>query len=109
MRGLEQVYYDGKNGPASYLKIRNSPGKIGFISGRSSTFCRSCNRLRLTSDGKIKPCLYSPQAYDVKKAIRTVASDESVLKLLKIILDEKRDYTKVNSPATGFDMQKIGG
>ncbi len=106
---LEPVCSADNNGPASNFKIRNSAGMIGFISGRSSSFCQSCNRLRLTSDGKIKPCLYSPQSYDIKKIIRTNACDEDVLKLLKRILDEKSDYTKLNSPVKGFDMQKIGG
>ncbi len=97
------------NGPASYFRIRNSAGIIGFISGRSSSFCQSCNRLRLTSDGRIKPCLYSPQSYDIKKIIRTNVCDEDVLKLLKRILYEKGNYTRLSSPAKEFHMQKIGG
>ncbi len=96
-------------GPASYFRIQNSAGTIGFISGRSSSFCRTCNRLRLTSDGKIKPCLYSPQSYDIKKTIRTNVCDEDILKLLKPILYEKSNYTRFSSPAKEFHMQKIGG
>jgi len=66
---LEPVGSARSAGPASYFRIRNSTGTIGFISGRSSSFCQSCNRLRLTSDGRIKPCLYSPRSYDIKKNI----------------------------------------
>lgn len=97
------------DGPALYFKLRNSTGAIGFINGRSSVFCQKCNRLRLTSDGKVSPCLYSAHHYDVKKLIRAGASDQEVLDLLKKILHEKSRYTKLNSPAPEFSMQKIGG
>lgn len=103
------VFSGATNGPASYFKIRNAAGTIGFISGRSLMFCRDCNRLRLTSDGNIKPCLYSPQHYNVKQIIRAGVSDEDVVKLLKEIIKEKDHYTKLNSTGTEFHMQKIGG
>ena len=103
------VFTRAANGPASYFKIRNAVGTIGFINGRSSIFCRDCNRLRLTSDGKVKPCLYSSQYHDIKKLIRDGADDENVLKLLKRILQEKSSYTKLNSTGSKFHMQKIGG
>lgn len=97
------------NSPASYFRIRNSAGMIGFISGRSSSFCQSCNRLRLTSDGKIRPCLYSTEDYDVKRLIRNGSDDEKILKLLKTILQEKNNFTKLNPSGGEFHMQKIGG
>jgi cyclic pyranopterin phosphate synthase len=106
---LVPVCFAGNNGPASYFRIQNSAGTIGFISGRSSSFCQSCNRLRLTSDGRIKPCLYSPQSYDIKKIIRANVCDEDILKLLKRILHGKSGYTRLSSPAKEFYMQKIGG
>jgi cyclic pyranopterin phosphate synthase len=106
---LVPVCSTDNNGPASYFRIQNSAGKIGFISGRSSSFCQSCNRLRLTSDGRIKPCLYSPQSYDIKKIIRANACDEDILKLLKRIIYEKDKHTRLSSPAKEFHMQKIGG
>ncbi len=97
------------NGPAFYLKIGDSAGVIGFINGSSSMFCRSCNRIRLTSDGKLKPCLYSAHSYDLKKLIRNEASDREVLNLLKRILTEKSNYNKLNSFTNEFSMQKVGG
>ncbi|MFH1718921.1 MAG: GTP 3',8-cyclase MoaA [Planctomycetota bacterium] len=97
------------DGPALYFRLGNSAGIIGFISGRSSMFCQDCNRLRLTSDGKISPCLYSDRYYDVKELIRSGARDEAVLDFLKKILHEKGDYTKLNSPAPEFSMKSIGG
>ena len=97
------------DGPASRFKIENAAGTIGFISGRSSIFCHDCNRLRLTSDGTIKPCLYSSQHYDVKEMIRGGTSDKNVIKLLNQILEEKSNYTKLSSSAGEFNMHKIGG
>jgi len=49
------------NGPANYFKIEGAAGTIGFISALSEHFCSSCNRLRLTADGKFKPCLAGNQ------------------------------------------------
>ncbi|TDO78311.1 cyclic pyranopterin phosphate synthase [Halanaerobium saccharolyticum] len=49
------------NGPATYFKLQGAEGTIGFISAMSEHFCSSCNRLRLTADGKFKPCLAGNQ------------------------------------------------
>jgi cyclic pyranopterin phosphate synthase len=97
------------NGPAVYFKIKGAAGTVGFISGRTTVFCHLCNRLRLTSDGKIRPCLYSAYHYDVKELIRGDADDEQILALMKKIIAEKHRYTKLNSPAEEFSMQNIGG
>ncbi|MBA7640960.1 GTP 3',8-cyclase [subsurface metagenome] len=97
------------NGPAVYFKIKGAAGTVGFISGRTTVFCHLCNRLRLTSDGKIRPCLYSAHNYDIKKLIRAGADDRQVRDFLKKILTQKSNFTKLNSPAEEFSMQNIGG
>ncbi len=97
------------SGPALYFKIRNSAGTIGFISGRSSIFCQSCRRLRLTSDGKIRPCLYSAHSYNLKKLIRSGAGDLHVRNMLKRAISEKHNYTRLNSFKEAFSMRKVGG
>jgi cyclic pyranopterin phosphate synthase len=103
-------FVEGHNhGPAVTYKIKDSAGAIGFISGRSSTFCSLCSRLRLTSDGKIIPCLYSARTYDVKKLIRNGASDQRIRDLLKRIITEKANYTKMNSLKDSFSMCEVGG
>jgi len=96
-------------GPAVYFKIEDAVGAIGFISGRSSMFCHRCTRLRLTSDGKIKPCLYAGRYYDVAQLLRAGADDEAVLSLLRTALREKGRSTKLNAAAGDFLMQQIGG
>ncbi len=61
--GLEEVETDGV---AKMFKICGYKGRIGLISPISHSFCASCNRIRLTADGKIKPCLHSAKEYDLK-------------------------------------------
>lgn len=57
-------------GPARYFKVPGALGGVGFITPISRHFCDNCNRVRLTADGKLKPCLESDIEIDVKKALR---------------------------------------
>jgi cyclic pyranopterin phosphate synthase len=106
---LSDIPSGGTDGPALCFRIKDAAGTIGFISGRSSTFCESCNRIRITSDGRIKPCLYSSRYYDIKGLIRGKAADGELLKLIRKILYEKPAYTRQDSVADEFSMQEIGG
>ena len=54
------------NGVARLYRLPGAMGRIGLISPVSSHFCGSCNRIRLTADGKLKPCLHSNQEYPIK-------------------------------------------
>lgn len=58
------------NGPAFYYKIKGAQGSIGFISAIHGKFCGSCNRLRLTSQGKLKPCLCFGEEMDLRSIVR---------------------------------------
>jgi cyclic pyranopterin phosphate synthase len=71
-------YRNAHKGPAAVFTMKGGPGKIGFISPMSSHICKDCNRIRLTSDGKLKPCLFSDQEYDVKHLLRGEASDDEI-------------------------------
>jgi len=107
--GVLSTSRGGGGGPALYFGIKKSAGSIGFISGRSSTFCRWCNRLRLTSDGKVKPCLYTAGGYDLRRMLRSGARDSEITDLLRKIISEKSRYTKLNSFTEDFVMRRIGG
>jgi cyclic pyranopterin phosphate synthase len=72
-------------------------------------FCDSCNRLRLTSDGKIRPCLYSAHSFDMKKLLRDGADDSQILEAIDRIISKKRNFTKLNSFTEEFSMRNIGG
>ncbi|MEG1830988.1 MAG: GTP 3',8-cyclase MoaA, partial [Raoultibacter sp.] len=64
-------------GPARYYQFEGAQGTVGFISPLSRHFCAECNRLRLTADGDIRPCLFSDDEFDLKEALRE-GSDEQV-------------------------------
>ena len=54
------------DGVAQLYRLPDAQGNIGLISAVSSHFCAACNRIRLTADGKLKPCLHSDQEYSIK-------------------------------------------
>ncbi len=85
LKGIEQgLSADSSvhgNGPAVYYRIPGAKGSIGFISAMHGKFCGNCNRLRLTSMGKLKPCLCFGDGIDLRKILRE-SDKESVDKLL---------------------------
>ena len=66
------------NGPGHYYQFEGFCGKIGFISAVSHKFCDSCNRVRLTSGGFLKPCLQYETGTDLKKLLRQNESEECI-------------------------------
>jgi cyclic pyranopterin phosphate synthase len=93
-------------GPAQYFKFPHAQGTIGVISPLSNHFCGQCNRLRLTADGMLRPCLFSDNEYDARTAIR--AHDESMIDA--VINQAIHDKPKGNTFAsTERLMAHIGG
>ncbi|WBW99506.1 GTP 3',8-cyclase MoaA [Oceanirhabdus sp. W0125-5] len=60
-------------GTAELFKLKDGKGRIGFINPLSCKFCVECNRIRLTSEGGIKPCLHSAEEYNIKKYLNNEA------------------------------------
>lgn len=83
---MERVSFAGKlvllpfkgGGPSRNYRIEGAPGMIGIISAISDCFCGSCNRMRLTAIGKLRPCLFSEMTVDIKTPLRYGASDEEL-------------------------------
>ncbi len=71
------------NGPAENFVIPGGNGSIGFISPISKHFCHSCNRLRLTADGRLRACLHDRGEVALREAIRAGASDEEIAELFR--------------------------
>jgi cyclic pyranopterin phosphate synthase len=71
------------NGPAKYFRFPNAKGTIGFITPISEHFCFQCNRIRLTADGKLRPCLLSDYEVDLKQPLRSGISLAGLKKLIK--------------------------
>jgi cyclic pyranopterin phosphate synthase len=78
-----------KSGPARYFRLDGAAGVIGFISPLSNHFCGECNRLRLTADGKLRPCLFSETEIDLKPVLRSDAPDEEVERLIRLSIAVK--------------------
>lgn len=70
------------SGPAKYLRLPGAQGTIGFITAISEHFCGACNRLRLTANGQLRPCLYSNQEFDLKTPLRSGASREELTEII---------------------------
>ncbi|EGW37370.1 GTP 3',8-cyclase MoaA [Desulfosporosinus sp. OT] len=68
-------------GPAEYFRPHGFKGSIGFISAMSRHFCDTCNRVRLTADGKLRPCLHSKHEVDLREALRNGNTDADILDL----------------------------
>ena len=83
---LEETSNIRTNGPAENYRIIGGKGSVGFIGALSHKFCSTCNRLRLTADGKIRPCLYIDMEYDVLKLIREGASPDELRAFVEEII-----------------------
>lgn len=98
-------------GPARYFEFPGAQGTVGFISPLSRHFCGECNRVRLTADGKLRPCLFSDDEYDVRAALRGQVGadvDGAVRAVFAAVLGAKPDehHDKVG---TERGMSQIGG
>ena len=108
---LEPMHQRLGNGPAIYYKAtKNTQSQIiGFIEPLHHKFCGSCNRVRLTSTGQLKPCLYSQSTLDLRQLLRSGSSDSELTEALKqAIYDKPMGHHFEEKPAT-FNMNEIGG
>ena len=99
------------NGPATYYQIPGRQQRIGFIGAMTNLhFCESCNKLRLTCDGKLRPCLGSYLEFDIMKPLRAGASDQELKDFFLDVVDrkpEQHDFRDNYKP--GRKMIAIGG
>jgi GTP 3',8-cyclase len=96
--------------PAKYFKLPEAKGRVGFIDPISSHFCGECNRLRVTFDGKLKPCLHSSQEIDLLPALRN--NEGSLKKLLTEAIVSKPEKHYLDTEEYEIitrNMSQIGG
>lgn len=95
---------------AQYFKYPDGIGRIGFISPMSNHFCGSCNKIRLTADGKLKPCLHTNEELDLNSVLKT-GDDEALKKAIREAILNKSEKHYLNDGAEPIDrnMNKIGG
>lgn len=78
------------NGPATYYQIPGRDQRVGFIGAMTNLhFCESCNKLRLTCDGKLRPCLGSYLEFDIMKPLRAGASDDELRQFFMDVVERK--------------------
>ena len=110
-RKLVPVEYHGAQ-PADRYRFEDGLGEVGFISSVSEPFCEHCNRVRITSDGKLRTCLFSLVETDLKSMFRGGASDENIRAQVITAVWNKEEGHLINRP--GFvrptrTMSQIGG
>jgi GTP 3',8-cyclase len=97
---------------ARRFRFADGAGEIGFVNPVSEPFCSSCDRIRLTSDGQLRTCLFSRREWDLKAPLRDGASDDELAALIRFAVRHKELKHKINDP--GFvrasrSMSQIGG
>jgi cyclic pyranopterin phosphate synthase len=105
---LEPVNPIKGNGPARYFTYPKALATVGLISPLSHGFCETCNRLRVTADGKLRPCLLSDVELDAKGVLRTNGSKEAISNLFRQAMAQKTFKLEVNNSNHRY-MRSIGG
>jgi cyclic pyranopterin phosphate synthase len=112
-REIERSYklfpmFDGSNVAVNYM-IAGHKARIGFISSNSAPFCRECSRLRLTSDGKLKLCLFEDSDYDLKKLLRRGSDNVIIKAYIRGCMMLKWEGRAAGTGTVGNVMTKMGG
>ena len=108
---LVPIEYHGSQ-PADRFRFEDGAGELGFISSVSEPFCSHCNRIRITSDGKLRTCLFSLHETDLKLMLRSGMTDETISDAIVEAVWKKEEGHLINQP--GFvkperTMSQIGG
>ena len=99
------------NGPASYYQIPGSDQKIGFIGAMTNLhFCEDCNKLRLTCEGQLRPCLGSFLEFDIREPLRSGASDDELRQVfLDVVARKPKQHDFRENYQPNRRMVAIGG
>lgn len=109
---LAEVASIATAGPARLFKVPGFAGELGFISPMSGHQCDACNRLRLTAQGRLRPCLLAPHELDLKAPLRVGLGDDSLSNLFEQALElkgGKTGFPLIHSHQPGRSMVGIGG
>ncbi len=111
MDNLTVVRGEAGAGPARYYRLPGAEGTLGFISPVTEHFCRACNRLRLTSDGRLLPCLLSNIAIDLRTPLRAGADDDTLREIFRrAVVAKPRGHHLTEQPVPAArPMSQIGG
>ncbi|KAB2953293.1 GTP 3',8-cyclase MoaA [Heliorestis acidaminivorans] len=99
-------------GPATYYTLPSAQGTVGFISAISKHFCGTCNRLRLTAEGQLRPCLHAQKEMDLKTPLRMGATEKKLQLLFRQAIESKPEQHCLSDEGwagQGRIMSQIGG
>lgn len=106
---LEELEWSGISASRNF-RLPGAKGIIGFITPMTEHFCAGCNRLRLTADGKVRPCLLTEIETDILGPLRAGISDEELLQLLRVASQFKPEHHEALGAWRGQrNMVQIGG
>jgi cyclic pyranopterin phosphate synthase len=99
------------HGPAKYYRLQRTGALVGFIGAITNRhFCESCNRIRLTADGKVRPCLGNHGEVDLRTALRQHVSEEQLAELLRRAIAQKpQEHAFRGTYAPCRPMVAVGG
>ncbi len=103
---------DEKAGPAKMFQLEGAQGKLGFITALSSHFCKTCNRLRLTADGKLRACLFSDDEIDLKPLLRSGCCDDELSAVIEQAIlskPQRHEIREATYKKCSRTMSAIGG
>ncbi len=108
---LEPAKMGVGGGPARYYRLRGARGTVGFITPISEHFCYRCNRLRLTADGRLRPCLLSDYEIDLRSPLRQGAGIEEIRALIVEGIESKPPHHRLSEMVRPREraMSEIGG
>jgi cyclic pyranopterin phosphate synthase len=98
---LEPVEGPTGNGPATYYRFPGAPGTVGVITPMSHNFCDQCNRLRLTADGQLRPCLFGDLQTDLRSLLRAGEPLEPAIRETLRIKPERHDLVQGSDKGSG--------
>ncbi len=106
---LVPIIRSAHDGPSQRFKFEGAQGEIGLISPMSNHFCATCNRLRLTADGHLRPCLLSDAKVSLMEALRGNPDDEALTALFRHAVSIKGQRHDLSGHAVQDMMCSIGG
>lgn len=100
---------EAMDGPASMFHLAGAKGRIGIIDPVTGHFCGSCNRLRLTAKGALRPCLLSPKEIDLRTVLRSGKSASEIARIIRSAVDSKPVGRASLLSSLSDGMNSIGG
>jgi cyclic pyranopterin phosphate synthase len=88
---LEETVRNDGNAPSTVFRLIDGSVEVGIIASVTDPFCGGCSRMRLTADGKLVTCLFSEQGCDIKRLLRSGASDDDLTGFIAAIWSRRGD------------------